>query len=231
MPEVATPPKPKKERLPANERLALTLGLGLILFFTLGMGLMMLGLRHTGPAADPDAKTPVIAPDFPRRLVDFSLIDQTGRPVTRQDLAGKIVVVNFVFTTCAVVCPYVNGQMQRIQQLTAQQPDVRLVSLALDPVDDTAPVLANYGKRYGEDAGRWSMLTGDTTEMRRFVGTSFLPPDTTGEFSYMPGNFAHSQRIVLIDSQGHVVKYFDGLNQQAAEAVVAEIAKLRKTPL
>ena len=231
MPEVATPPKPKKERLPDNERLALTIGLGLILAFTLVIGLIMFGLRREGPAADPDAQTPVIAPDYPRRLVDFSLIDQAGHPVSRQDLAGKIVVVNFVFTTCATVCPYVNTQMQRIQDLTAQQPDVRLVSLALDPVDDTAPVLANYGKRYGEDAGRWSMLTGDTTEMRRFVGTSFLPPDTTGEFSYMPGNFAHSQRIVLIDSQGHVVKYFDGLNQQAAEAVVAEIAKLRKTPL
>ena len=45
----------------------------------------------------------------------------------------------------------------------------------------------------------------------------------------MPGNFAHTQRIALVDTKGHLVEYFDGLNQNAADAVVAEIAKLRKS--
>ena len=180
-------------------------------------------------STDPDAQTPIIAPDYPRHLVDFSLVDQSGHAVTRKDLEGKIVVVNFVFTSCAAVCPYVNAQMEKIQQLTAGRPDVRLLSLTMDPVDDTPAVLANYGRSFGEDVHRWSFLTGDTSEMKRFVGTSFLPPDTTGEFSYMPGNFAHTQRIALVDTKGHLVEYFDGLNQNAAEAVVKEIAKLEGT--
>jgi cytochrome oxidase Cu insertion factor (SCO1/SenC/PrrC family) len=89
--------------------------------------------------------------------------------------------------------------------------------------------LARYGQNYGQDARRWSFLTGDETEMHRLVGSSFLPPDTTGEFGYMPGNFAHTQRIALMDAKGHLVDYFDGLNQDAGDAVVAAIANLRKS--
>jgi hypothetical protein len=44
----------------------------------------------------------------------------------------------------------------------------------------------------------------------------------------MPGNFAHTQRIALLDKSGHLVEYFDGLNQNAGDAVVQEIARLKQ---
>jgi protein SCO1/2 len=221
--------KGAKEGLPANERLFLSIGIGVALVLALFLGLMMVALQHTFAATDPDAQTPIIKPDYPRRLVDFSLTDQSGHAFTRKELDGKILVVNFIFTSCAAVCPYVNAQMEKIQRLTAGQPDVRLLSLTMDPADDTAPVLAKYGQSFGQDVRRWSFLTGDQAEMYRLVGTSFLPPDTTGEFAYMPGNFAHTQRIALVDPQGHLVEYFDGLNQNSADAVVAAVAGLKKS--
>jgi protein SCO1/2 len=219
---------PAKERLSGSDRLVLSIGFGTAFILATVFGLIMFDLQHPYVAPDPDAQTPVIPPDYPRHLVDFSLIDQSGRAFTRQDLDGKIVVVNFVFTSCSAVCPYVNAQMEKVQQLTSGQPDVRLLSLTMDPVDDTAPVLASYGQGYGQDINRWSFLTGDPTEMRRLVGASFLPPDTTGQFAYMPGNFAHTQRIALLDKSGHLVEYFDGLNQNAGDAVVQEIARLKQ---
>jgi protein SCO1/2 len=218
----------EEERLRKKDRLFLTLGIGLSLFCALGLGFFMLFLQRPFSPVDPDAQTPIIRPDYPRRLVDFSLIDQAGYAFTRKELDGKIVVVNFVFTSCAAVCPYVNAQMEKIQQRTAGQPDVRLLSLTMDPVDDTAAVLAGYGQTFGEDPRRWFFLTGDESEMHRLVGLSFLPPDTTGEFAYMPGNFAHTQRIALVDAKGRLVEYFDGLNQESGDAVVEEISKLRK---
>jgi cytochrome oxidase Cu insertion factor (SCO1/SenC/PrrC family) len=218
-----------KEGLADSERLAISIGFGAALLLALFFGFMMYALQHPYAPSDPDAQTPIIKPDYPRHLIDFSLVDQSGRAITRKDLDGKIVVVNFVFTSCAAVCPYVNGQMEKIQQLTAGQADVRLVSLTMDPVDDTPYVLAKYGQDYGQDTSRWSFVTGNETEMHRLVGASFLPPDTAGEFAYMPGNFAHTQRIALVDTQGHLVEYFDGLNQEAGDAVAEAIAKLRKT--
>jgi protein SCO1/2 len=216
-----------KESLPGRERFILAMGLSLAVLVMLFFGLLMFSLQNIPAAPDPDAESPVIQPDYPRQLVDFSLTDQSGHAFTRKNLDGKIVVVDFIFTSCAVVCPYVNAQMEKIQQSTAGDPEVRLISITMDPIDDTAPILAHYGRTFNEDESRWSFLTGYQSEIRRLVGISFLPPDTTGEFSYMPGNFAHTQRIALVDTKGRLVEYFDGLNQNAADAVAQEIAKLR----
>jgi protein SCO1/2 len=121
--------------------------------------------------------------------------------------------------------------MGKIQQLTSNQPDVRLVSLTVDPEDDTVPVLAKYGERFGADTNRWLFLTGDDAMVHNLIGTSFLAPDTNDAFAYMPGNFAHIERIALVDPQGRVRDYFDGLDSGAPEAVVREIRQLRKPAL
>ena len=40
--------------------------------------------------------------------------------------------------------------------------------------------------------------------MYNLIGTSFLSQDTNDAFSYMPGNFAHTERIAVVDPQGTV---------------------------
>ncbi len=181
------------------------------------------------PAENPEAV--VILPDHPRQLVNFSLTDRTGRTVTRSELDGKFLVVDFLFTGCSLTCPAVNSHMAQIQQLTTNQPDVKLVSLTVDPRDDTTDVLAQYGERFGADTNRWLFLTGDKTELYGLIGTSFLAQDTDNQFGYMPGNFAHTERIAIVDPQGQVRAYFDGLNDGVDSAVVAEINRLRQPKL
>ncbi len=217
----------EEERLNKWDRLIVYFGIGFALFFVFLFGGLMFALQHANSNTATQESSVTIKPDYPRYLVDFSLVDQSGHTLTRKDLKGKIVVVNFIFTSCSIVCPYVNAQMEKIQTQTTGEPDVRLLSLALDPVDDTAPVLEKYGRSFGQDPTRWSFLTGDESTIHWLVGKSFLSPDTTGAYAYMPGNFAHSQRIVLVAPDGHIVSYFDGLNQDAASAVVDQIHKLK----
>jgi cytochrome oxidase Cu insertion factor (SCO1/SenC/PrrC family) len=214
-------------RLDRRAKLFIAGGVIGAIFFAIGATLLMWGLESSSQSElDPDAGTPVILPDHPRHLADFSLRDQLGRTVTAHDLQGKIVLVNFVLTSCSVTCPYVNAQMEKIQQATAGNSNVRLLSLTLIPDDDTVDVLARYATSFGADPGRWSFLTGDTAAIRQLVGTSFLAKDTTGAFSYMPGNFANTQRIVLVDQAGRIVCYFDGLNQNAGDQALARIKQL-----
>ena len=179
----------------------------------------------------PDSPPTLIQPDHPRNLVDFSLTNSAWRVVTRSDLKGKILVVDFLFTSCSVVCPYVNAQMAQIQQLTTNEPDVKLVSLTVDPRDDTPDVLAKYGERFGANTNRWLFLTGDRATLYALIGQSFLAKDIDDAFSYMPGNFAHTERIAVVDSEGNLRGYFDGLNQNTAGAVVDEIEKIRNEKL
>jgi protein SCO1 len=213
--------------------------LGFCAFIGSGFGVLLFALTHQDQTPDiatsgvsfassPKPQPVIIPPDHPRQLVNFSLTDQDGRAVTRQDLAGKFLVVSFIFTSCSVDCPVVSHQMAEIQQLTTNQPDVRLVSLTVDPEDDTAPVLARYGECYGADTNRWMFLTGNANVIHNLIGSSFLAPDTSGAFAFMPGNFAHTERIVLVDPQGRVRDYFNGLDNNTPEAVVKEIAQLRE---
>ena len=169
-----------------------------------------------------------IKPDRPRQLASFSLTDRTGRTVTRKELAGQFLVVNFLQTSCSLTCREVSRHLAEIQILTTNQPDVRLVSLTVDPRSDTVPVLAEYGERFGADTNRWLLLTGEKAQLYGLIATSFLPQDADDPFNYMPGNFSYTERIAVVDATGHVSVYFDGLREDVAQSVMKEIARLRK---
>jgi len=214
-----------------DERLFFYAAVIMALVFGTGFCFLIFSLNSrenaTGGAAE-NSPPRLISPDHPRQLINFSLTDRTGRTVTRTELDRKILVVNFLFTSCSLTCPAVNRCMAQIQQFTAHQPDVRLVSLTVDPRDDTAEVLAKYGERFGADTNRWLLLTGDKNMLYDLIGTSFLAQDLNDPFSYMPGNFSHTDRIALVDADGKLRGYFDGLNENTATAVVGEINRLRK---
>ena len=123
---------------------------------------------------------------------------------------------------------FVNRCMAEIQRLTTNQLDVMLVSLTVDPRDDTVEALATYGERFGADTNRWLFLTGDRAELYRLIAASFLNQDLNDPFNAMPGNFSHTDRIALVDAQGRLRGFFDGLNPNTAPAVVAEISRLRQ---
>lgn len=224
-----------KRHKPRNdERLFATIAIVGSLVFGAGFSVLLFTLNHreTNPTDETGhavaaSESRLIPPDQPRQLANFTLTDRTGRTVTRADLDDKILVVDVLFTGCSLTCPAVSSQMAQIQQLTTNQPDVKLVSLTVEPRDDTPAVLEKYGERFGADTNHWLLLTGDKMELHHLIGTSFLATDTNGAFNFMPGNFAHTERIAVVDSRGHLYGYFDGLNPNSAAAVTDEIAKLR----
>jgi protein SCO1/2 len=120
--------------------------------------------------------------------------------------------------------------MAEIQRLTANDADVRLVSLTVDPRSDTPPVLAKWGARFGADTNRWNFLTGNKTVLHELIAKSFLAQDSGDPFNSMPGNFTGTDRIALVDQHGRTRIYFDGLLAETPSAVMAEIARLRGEP-
>lgn len=195
------------------------------------VALALAGLAGLGGWFAAAAKTSrSIPPDHPRELAGFSLTDRTGRTVTRAELAGKFLVVNFVFTGCSITCLDVNRRMAEIQALTAAQPDVKLVSLTVDPRTDTPAVLAEFGRRFGADTNRWLLLTGDKPALYELIETSFIPRDPDDPYNFMPGGFTHTERIAVVDTHGRVRAFFDGLKPETSQAVTDEINQLRADP-
>jgi protein SCO1 len=217
-----------------DERLFFWFAVGLAVFMAVGFCGLLYALNSKEQSTDaafdilPGSQPIIFRPDHSRQLVKFSLTNQDGQMVTRADLKGKFLVVSFLFTSCSLTCPIVSSRMAEIQQLITNQPDVQLVSLTVDPEDDTVPVMAKYGERFDADTNRWLLLTGDESVIHNLIATSFLSPDTNDAFAYMPGNFAHIERIALVDPQGRVQNFFDGLGNNVPEAVVNRIKQLKQ---
>ena len=92
---------------------------------------------------------------------DFSLIQRDGRRITLADLRGKVWIANFIYTHCTDTCPLQSAQMAQLQEGWKTEPDVRLVSITVDPEQDTPEVLSEYANRFGADRDRWLFLTGE----------------------------------------------------------------------
>ena len=94
---------------------------------------------------------------------DVQLINQDGKPVRFYSdvLKGKTVVVNAFFTTCTSVCPPMNRNMEKIQEVLGDRVgrDVFLVSITVDPEVDTPARLKDYAQKFHAGAG-WIFLTG-----------------------------------------------------------------------
>ncbi|HNQ74334.1 MAG TPA: SCO family protein [Verrucomicrobiota bacterium] len=162
-----------------------------------------------------------------RRLTAFALTNQLGQLTTSAGVAGKFLVVNFIHTSCSISCLQVNHQMAEVQRLTKAQPDVQLLSLTVDPASDTPPVLAKFGAQFGTDPNRWQMLTGRKSDLYALIATSFLGRAPAAQADLMPGGFADTDRIAVVDRSGRVRRYFDGMRTETPAAIVTFLDALR----
>ena len=126
---------------------------------------------HTEPVKGDAAAASVARLHEGDRLPEMSLVDQDGLGMTGDDLEGHLTVVTFIFTRCPVpdYCPLMSRRFVQVQSaLTADPslpPDVRLLSITIDPAFDTAPVLKAYAQALGADPARWRFAGGDLAEV------------------------------------------------------------------
>ena len=167
-------------------------------------------------ATEPDLTVYGTAPEF-------SLTERSNRTVTRQELAGKVWIADFIFTNCGGVCPLMTAQMRKLQD---QLPtDIHFVSFSVDPANDTPEILADYAARNGADPNRWLFLTGDRDTMFKVSKEGFkLAVDDTMGTEQEP--ITHSTRFVLVDRQGQIRGYYGMEDADAMSRLIADARKL-----
>ncbi len=146
---------------------------------------------------------------------DFTLVDQRGRPVSLSSLRGKVVVVNFVYTTCALpnFCLRLANHFGVLQQRFASQlgRDLVLVTITFDPTRDTPEVLARYAQQWKANADTWRFLTGPDAEVGRACALFGVHAFSN------EGLLDHSLHTAVIDRQGRLVANIEGNQFTAAQ--------------
>jgi protein SCO1/2 len=149
-----------------------------------------------------------------KKLADFALTDQLGNRVALSEFNGKVVAINFFYTSCLLpnYCFRLSNNLGQVRKRFASRmgKDLVLLSITFDPVHDQPDVLAKYAAIWKADPQSWHFLTGPVNEVRtvcRRFGVNVWPED---------GQMTHSLHTVVIDRQGKLAANFEG-NQFTAQ--------------
>lgn len=153
-----------------------------------------------GEAAAPTGSLPAAVSIMPP---DPSLLDRHGEPVrfASEVLDGRIVVMDFIYTSCTTVCPVLSAIMRQVSDDLATEygEAVRLVSVTVDPGQDTPQRLQQYAERLGAGAD-WRFVTGPKNsidEVRRAMG------------AYTPNYDDHPPVLLVGDAaSGHWYRFY-----------------------
>ena len=160
-------------------------------------------------------------------IADFAFVNQVGDTIRKEDMAGKIYVADFFFTTCPTICPVMKKEMLRVYEQFKGDPNFRILSHSIDPSHDTQAVLKDYAEKLGvPDAATWNFLTGDQEKIFEIGQTSYLT--TTMADDMEPGGFLHSGAFLLVDQQGRIRGVYDGTKTDQVDRLLADIPKLLK---
>jgi len=149
---------------------------------------------------------------------DFELVDQNGAKLALADLRGKLVLLDFIFTSCPGPCPMLTSSHVTLQRLLPPElrARTRFVSISLDPVRDTPMALRAYALERGADLTGWSFLTGDPEAV-----ALVLKGYGVGSMRRPDGQIDHLVATFLIDAEGRIAQRFIGLEHEPEELLRA----------
>ena len=146
---------------------------------------------------------------------DFSLTDQAQARVSLSQFRGKVVALNFIYTSCALpqfcyrLANHFSVVRRRLQARMGR--DVVLLTITFDPARDTPERLAEYAGQWKADPSVWHFLTGGVEDVKRvcrLFGVDAFPDE---------GLISHSTRTVVVDRRGIVAASIEGNQHTAAQ--------------
>jgi len=167
------------------------------------------------------------------KTANIHLQNQLGDTVSLYDKPGKIIVMDFFFTSCRSICPKLTANMVKLQQSFLKGGDLRkkvdtaivqFISFTVDPQHDSVSVLKDYADRFGVNHDNWWMLTGSRDSIYKFAFEE-LKVDKFSEEPISP-DFVHTSRFVLLDKEYKVRGYYNGLDSTSLSKLARDIGSL-----
>jgi protein SCO1 len=127
-------------------------------------------------------------------IPDVVLVNQNGERVRLKSLleTNEPVVVDFIYGTCTTICPVLSAGFASLQRKLAKEGhSARLVSISIDPENDTPKIMKEYLERYRAKPG-WDFLTGSRPDIDN-VMTAFNAY-ISDKMSHLPLNFIRSSK-------------------------------------
>jgi len=157
---------------------------GLILAVLLGCGALG-SVQGAAPPSQGEPKQRYQRSTVEVDVPDVTLVDQGGKHVRLRALlaAGHPVALNFFFASCRSICPVMTATFASMRTRLGKAQDLTVVSVTIDPEQDTPDVLRTYAESFSAGAG-WTFLTGDPDAVQAVQ--SAFGADAGGKFNHRP---------------------------------------------
>ena len=162
------------------------------------------------------------------RVLPFSFTNQDGKQVTEKDVAGKIFVAEYFFTTCKSWCPIMHTNMKLVYEQFKDEKDFLILSHTSDPATDSAARLKKYADSLNVDTSKWIFVTGTKDSLYKQARYSYKIDDPHNNPLGNDVDFLHSQFFSLVDRKGVVRKIYEGNVREDVERMIKEIEALLK---
>lgn len=156
----------------------------------------------------------------------FTYETQNGDTLSSNELKGHAYVADFIFTSCEGVCPNLSKTMSLIQLNFKNDNRLKLVSFTVDPDRDSIPVLKEYAKRYDAIDGKWYFLRGEKESVWNMAQQGFKVPVVYTPEGGKGNEFTHTERIVLVDEDGKIRGFYNGLDKQMMDTFYNNLASI-----
>jgi len=169
-------------------------------------------------------------PRFPPigSVQSFAFTNQDGTTITDKDIEGKVVAVEYFFTTCTGICPRLNNNMRKLYNEFKNDNGFLILSHTCDPATDSVARLKKYADSMQVNTDRWQFLTGRKDSLYYMARESYKIDDPANNPQNIEDDFLHTQFIALINKEGKVTKIYDGLKQSELSEMSKEIKRLLK---
>jgi len=170
-----------------------------------------------------EVKLPVL-----NSIQPFSFVKQDSTVVTQKDLANRVYVAEYFFTTCKGICPKMNKNMQVVYEKFKNNPDFLILSHTVNPENDSVPVLKRYADSLGASPNNWWFLYGSKTDLYKSARESYLLDDPKNSSKNIDDQFLHTQFFALVDKQGRVRGIYDGIKKDEVDQLMLDIEEIIK---
>ncbi len=195
---------PRQTGLDPNT-LLIAAAVGLLLFFLAGV--LFAQAAPAGVALDPRAALQRSQAAIGKPIGDYTLVDVDGRPVRLAEYRGKPLVVSFIYTGCAQVCPtttkFLSRAIQEAQGALGKDA-FRVVTVGFNLPFDTPVAMREFQKKHGIDLANWQFLAADAPTIQGLAG------DTGFAWAQTASGFDHLTQATIIDGRGLVFQQVYG---------------------
>ncbi len=173
------------------------------------IALALLGLFALAGCHNQEAVGSYAAVNHADVLPNVTFTDQFGKPVSLSSLKGKLVLVDFIYTSCASVCPRLTARMNEVAKKLGVEvgQKVTIVSFTLDPEHDTPEKLRNYAEAQGIRGGGWLFLTGEPAQIDQELARFQLVRRRESD-----GSVTHNVAAFLVGPDGREIRQYNALD-------------------